>query len=790
MSMNRYFLLAACLGLATTGQAATKPAAKKTPVAKKKVVPKPAAKPASPRPRPAVPAAPTPGPNPPEAVGAPEPVAPPPIVPPVSIGPKTWALLVGVSKYDNPSISSLKYPARDASGLRDALLDPTLGGLSANNVKLLSDENATRDDIMGAVDSFLRPNVKPGDQVIVFLAGHGIAKGVGLDARSYLLPNDVKGLTTASLESSAVNLRTLANSLSELPAAQFVLFVDACREDPTPGRTARGNTMSDVLARGIQVQPKDEKANSATFFACSVGQRAFEDPALGHGVFTNAILDGIRQGAVPQKPDGAVPLGRLSSYVVQRVAEWAKATSARGDFEVEQTPELISSQANRPLVLFKVKRPLTDTYVAPVKPKLLVAAYPEGAQVAINGQRAGSGTVEQSLNSPGTVTVTVTANGYAPYSRSVTAMEGYEHQVVVNLTPSSGGTAASPALDLFNRAEEAAARQQWEIAEQGYLAAIGADPRFVPAYGALMEQHRLQNRNIDALGDAISLYSNVREPRSLVSLARAYSRFADKGAGVDNVKSSLVAVSGYGLPRNPGDAASLAQKAAGEALAADANSAEANLAQGYALAAGDDKGKNKAKALSAFGKAAFLDPQNPATQLGLGYGQRFYASQQKKEDDKKNEVRRAVSTLQEAVRLRPTYYDALRELGYCYTLLDDTNNAMKYFQLANANRGAASDANEFAGNDVALAGLHKKAAANSSGQEKADHEAASAAYMDDAKENAKDMKVAMQFLNEVGVSTSLQSYMPAEVTKWMDVKGALRNEIQNKLPGGFRLPRF
>src|SRR5258708_7107620 len=33
----------------------------------------------------------------------------------------TWALLVGVSKYQNPAILSLRYPSSDATALRDAL---------------------------------------------------------------------------------------------------------------------------------------------------------------------------------------------------------------------------------------------------------------------------------------------------------------------------------------------------------------------------------------------------------------------------------------------------------------------------------------------------------------------------------------------------------------------------------------------------------------------------------------------------------------------------------------------
>ena len=159
---------------------------------------------------------------------------------------QTWALLVGISRYQSPQISSLRFAADDAVAIQQALVDPEWGGLPADHVHLLVDEQATAAHITGAVDGFLKSRVAAGDHVIVFLAGHGVSKGVGLAARSFLLPANVKGLSTAALQSSAVDLRDLSNRLSQLPASQFVVFVDACREDPTPGRGVKGISASSL----------------------------------------------------------------------------------------------------------------------------------------------------------------------------------------------------------------------------------------------------------------------------------------------------------------------------------------------------------------------------------------------------------------------------------------------------------------------------------------------------------------------------------------------------------------
>src|SRR5437764_861980 len=83
--------------------------------------------------------------------------------------------------------------------------------------------------------------------------------------------------------------------VSKLPAKQFVVLVDACREDPTPGRGLKGNPLSDKMSSDFQVVPQNgvRSAGSATFFACQIGERAYEDPGFKHGVFTYYVLDAI-----------------------------------------------------------------------------------------------------------------------------------------------------------------------------------------------------------------------------------------------------------------------------------------------------------------------------------------------------------------------------------------------------------------------------------------------------------------------------------------------------------------
>jgi uncharacterized caspase-like protein/tetratricopeptide (TPR) repeat protein len=748
---------------------------------------------------------------------------PAPASPPAAAEPDThtWALLVGVSKYQNPAIVSLRFPASDATAIHDALVDPQLGRVPASNVKLLTDESATATNILGAVDDFLKPNVQPGDKVVIFLAGHGVAKGVGVDAKSYFLGTDVRGATTAMLDASAVNLQTLSAKLSTLPATQFIVFVDACREDPTPGRGIKGNTMSDVLSRGLTITPtaSSKSASTASFFACSIGQRAFEDPSLNHGVFTYWIMDGIRAAAVPRRPDGAVDMGVLASYVKDKVEEWAKNTSAKGDFEVEQTPEFVTSQLNDPIVLMTVKRPLPDPTLPASQPSLEVITDPEGAQVTINGEKAGAAPLSKSLSKGGQYTLKVEATGFAPVERTVNVLDGYTLQVTVNLQggPLDARGVAQPAdsaaAALYKRAQDAETQRQWEIAEAGYDAVISADGKFTPAYESLADLRLRRGKVPEAIGALTKMVAAVPSVHSYSLLSRAYSLFAEKnavvstgddkkedkpkkkggllgkilGGGNDDKKDeSKTDLSTFVVPKNAVDAAAFAKKAADEAVKLDSSSGEAQLALGMALIAGDKDGKNKDDALAALGKAAFMEPKNASVHYGMGYGIRNFAEDMKDENDRKSELQRAVSELKQALDLRPDYYEAHRELAFCYHLMGDLDPAQKEYELANSYRGGASDEDEIAAVNLSLSAIHTEEAAKSTDDnQKKEHLAASDGYQSDAKEVRPDLTRALMILNRVALGPRIRDFLPSEMKRVLNLPGDIRSKINVplSLPG-------
>jgi hypothetical protein len=122
-----------------------------------------------------------------------------------------WALIVGVSQYPG-QIQKLGFPNQDARAIKDLLVKTA--NFREDHIRLLTDDGqgeqkATKQNIIAAIDQYLLPRVQANHQVIIFLAGHGIARGLGAQAKSYFLPVDIDASSKEALENSSLELGDL-----------------------------------------------------------------------------------------------------------------------------------------------------------------------------------------------------------------------------------------------------------------------------------------------------------------------------------------------------------------------------------------------------------------------------------------------------------------------------------------------------------------------------------------------------------------------------------------------------
>jgi tetratricopeptide (TPR) repeat protein len=678
-----------------------------------------------------------------------------------------WALLVGVSQYPG-QIQSLTFPRDDAQAIKDLLVNAA--GFPEDHIRLLTDNGAgdakaTKQNILAAVDSFAG-RVQPGHEVIVFLAGHGIARGLGLQAKSFFLPVDVDAQSKEALERTAVDLEDLARRLSALKASQFSIFIDACREDPFPGRGIKGNTMTDVMTRGLRITPGASRAADAVpptaivFYACQVGERAYEDPQLKHGVFTYYILEGIKE--VANRPDGRVEAGYLANFLREKVGKWSSDFASRAKFSVEQTPMMVATEVRGPMVIVRMAQFATATPSAPTKGTAVLITSPKNATLSLNGQKLGSSPLEKELQ-PGEYTVRAESEGFQPTEAKITVVPGYQQEFTITLKPSASNAS-------YEKGVQFESQKLWPQAIASYEQAIREDASLIAAYDRLASAYMEAGR----YRDAVDLLTTASEklPDNTELAARRARALASWSLQDETQDPSL----------NPRPSKAIRWKDAGKEAVRTAelaakkspDLASTNLALGYAYTLEE---RDRPKAINAFVRASTIAPEDADSYYGVGYTYRLMKQYQQ-----------AIPQLKKALDLRSDYYDAHRELAYCYHAEGNTDQAIKEYNTASGYQGETNNSGEMAGNHLALSALYVEKGQQVGGSDGDQIAKAGKGHETEARGYDPTLKAALKVLNASGVSSRMTAYLPAEVRGLINTGGVSIPGSGIKIPFGKKRP--
>jgi len=241
-----------------------------------------------------------------------------------TVKPKLYVLAIGVSKYENKDLV-LQYASKDAKDFAASFLLQKGGLYRDVVVKVLTDEKATRDEIIDGFD-WISKETTSKDVAIVFLAGHGVNDSGGV---YYFLPVNAN---LERLRRTAVPFTEMKNTVASL-AGKTILFIDTCHAGNVMG--ARG-TPTDIT--GI-VNELASAENGAVVFASSTGkQYSFEDPNWGNGAFTKAVVEGIN-GKADYTGKGRITINMLDLYVSERVKELTKGKQTPATAKPQTIPD-------------------------------------------------------------------------------------------------------------------------------------------------------------------------------------------------------------------------------------------------------------------------------------------------------------------------------------------------------------------------------------------------------------------------------------------------------------------
>ena len=150
------------------------------------------------------------------------------------------------------------------------------------------------------VDFLARPG--PEDTTVIFVAGHGM----NLEEQYYLLPSDAQKRGDRWRTSSLVDWSVIQEEIS-FAQGRRILVLDTCHA---------------ANAFNAKLEKEAADARVIVFSATAANNTAGERPDLGHGIFTYAMLEGLR-GAAARAGEGVRLLG-LADYVYHEVVRLSR----------------------------------------------------------------------------------------------------------------------------------------------------------------------------------------------------------------------------------------------------------------------------------------------------------------------------------------------------------------------------------------------------------------------------------------------------------------------------------
>ena len=244
----------------------------------------------------------------------------------------TYAVVIGISDYQDKDIPDLKYAHKDAEAFAYFLRSKAGGSLDNNHLKVLLNEQATAAQFAIALD-WLMEVAKENDQVILYFSGHGDVEKKTLTQPGYLLCWDAPSRVYLAGGALALPMfQDVISTLSVQNKAKVIVITDACRSGKLSGSSIGGSQITGAnLAK--------QTANEIKILSCQANEFSLEGPQWGdgRGVFSYHLIEGL-YGLADRNKDGQVTVGEIDRYLEDHVTGEAAPQS--------QVPIILGNKAD------------------------------------------------------------------------------------------------------------------------------------------------------------------------------------------------------------------------------------------------------------------------------------------------------------------------------------------------------------------------------------------------------------------------------------------------------------
>lgn len=254
-----------------------------------------------------------------------------------------YALLIGVGECQHQPWS-LPVTVKDMQAVYQILVAPDFCGYPPENIRLLHDETATRDNILDGL-AWLKEqaSLNPECTILIYYSGHG-----WLDLATdnyYLIPHDVAG--DRQLANSALSASDFTKAIQEIKCQRVLVVIDSCYAQgmaATKGAQNEQNPLEIPFGFWPTATPKSittlsQGKGRAVFTSCDKNEKSWIRRDALMSIYTYHFIEAL-QGAGNLPDDTVVRLSHLMNYLGKTVPQ-----TTWNQFGTTQTPNFnISNQ--------------------------------------------------------------------------------------------------------------------------------------------------------------------------------------------------------------------------------------------------------------------------------------------------------------------------------------------------------------------------------------------------------------------------------------------------------------
>jgi WD40 repeat protein len=239
--------------------------------------------------------------------------------------PEFYAIVSGISQYASPELQ-LRFSSKDAEDIAQALAlgAKRMFGAAQVHVTLLTSSGnpgelaPTKANLKHAFET--AQSARPGDVLIVYLAGHGVAV-----RDMYIYPTqEARSLNdfsdSAIRNETGVTSEELAEWLLKIPANHQVMILDTCAAGAAATKLVEKRDVPSDQIRAL------DRLKDRTGFHVLMGSAAdavsYEASGYDQGLLTYSLLQGMKGAAL--KNDVEVDISTLFQFAADRVPELAR----------------------------------------------------------------------------------------------------------------------------------------------------------------------------------------------------------------------------------------------------------------------------------------------------------------------------------------------------------------------------------------------------------------------------------------------------------------------------------